>query len=472
TMSNYAKTRPLAALAVLVALALTPGCGGDADAGPPGELTDAEVEQLVQLAYPYVALYNVNNKFAVSQGGWNTIVADTRLKDHTLRNIARPNNDTFYISALLDLRNEPMILSFPGFESDYASLMITGYDHFVNVPMATRLGNFEGPERILVYTERTEGYDGEPVDGVDRIFEATGDFVSAVVRLMPHANEPRRMARIADQAEAVTLQSLSEYLGEPGPVADDPQPPDFGETDEDLFEDNLLEVLQYVFNHTTFQDDDAQDQAVLSAFAPFGIEPGSAFDDQDVQEAYGPRFRAAAESLQDEWLSAMADPATMEFMRPRMFQVKGETDPETVLAMSIIGPIGLPQQEAVYPSIGTADGEQMNALHDYVMRMGPDELPPADAFWSVTLYDLANGFFIPNDRKKYSVGRNGGMQLNDEGGIEIHVAAEQPPGVPEENWLPIERKDEDLNVIMRLYVPDLEAYEDWTPPVFERVDAG
>ena len=58
------------------------------------------------------------------------------------------------------------------------------------------------------------------------------------------------------------------------------------------------------------------------------------------------------------------------------------------------------------------------------------------------------------------------------GGIESYVSAEQPPGVPEEEWLPIERKDEDLNVIMRLYVPDLEAYEDWTPPVFERVDAG
>ncbi len=44
----------------------------------------------------------------------------------------------------------------------------------------------------------------------------------------------------------------------------------------------------------------------------------------------------------------------------------------------------------------------------------------------MTLYDTENGFFIPNDSKKYSVGENGGMKLNDRGGIEIHVAAQHP----------------------------------------------
>jgi hypothetical protein len=48
----------------------------------------------------------------------------------------------------------------------------------------------------------------------------------------------------------------------------------------------------------------------------------------------------------------------------------------------------------VCPSIGTTDGEPMNAMHDYVIRMTPGELPPATAFWSATLYDTANGFFM------------------------------------------------------------------------------
>ena len=96
--------------------------------------------------------------------------------------------------------------------------------------------------------------------------------------------------------------------------------------------------------------------------------------------------------------------------------------------------------------------------------MTKEQLPPAKAFWSVTLYDSANGCFIPNEQKKYSVGENAGMRLDDEGGIEIHIAAEKPAGVPTENWLPLNRKDEDIDLILRVYLPDLEAMQTWQPP--------
>ena len=106
-----------------------------------------------------------------------------------------------------------------------------------------------------------------------------------------------------------------------------------------------------------------------------------------------------------------------------------------------------------------------------VFRMSKDELPPARAFWSTTLYDSANGFFIPNDRKKYSVGENAGMKLNSDGGIAIYIAAEKPSGVPEENWLPINRQDEALDVILRIYAPDQERFATWTAPTAEKLMA-
>ncbi len=101
--------------------------------------------------------------------------------------------------------------------------------------------------------------------------------------------------------------------------------------------------------------------------------------------------------------------------------------------------------------------------------MAADELLPAQAFWSFTLYDTENGFFMPNDRKKYSVGENGGMKLNADGGIDVYIAAEKPDGVPEENWLLINRKDENLDVILRIYMPDLEKYKTWKAPKAEMV---
>jgi hypothetical protein len=111
----------------------------------------------------------------------------------------------------------------------------------------------------------------------------------------------------------------------------------------------------------------------------------------------------------------------------------------------------------------------MNAMHDYIVRMTKDELPPAKAFWSLTLCDLDQGFFMPNDRKKYSVGKNGGMKLDKDGGITNYIAAEKPEDVPDENWLPIERKDQDLSPQLRLYVPDLEKMKAWKAPRAERI---
>jgi hypothetical protein len=102
--------------------------------------------------------------------------------------------------------------------------------------------------------------------------------------------------------------------------------------------------------------------------------------------------------------------------------------------------------------------------------MTKDQLPPAIAFWSATLYDSKNGFFIPNDHKKYSVGENGGMKLDKDGGIAIYIAAEKPAGVPEENWLPINRGDEGLDIIMRVYQPDLEKMKTWVAPKAELVN--
>ncbi len=96
------------------------------------ELTDAQVENIVRRSYQFVAMYNVNNKFVMdpsnplSIGGWNRVKANTTLADHTLKAIARPNNDTLYIGAALDLREEPVILEAPAFESNAGASKMTG----------------------------------------------------------------------------------------------------------------------------------------------------------------------------------------------------------------------------------------------------------------------------------------------------------------------------------------------------------
>ncbi len=469
------------------------GCAQQAGEQQAIELSDAQVDNIVRLSYPYVALYNVNNKFAfdtsspMAIGGYNKTLAMTTLVDHTLQAIARPNNDTLYFTAMIDVRREPMILEFPAFDSTYVSLMVTAYDHYVNIPLSTTKGDFDEPSRILFYSQRTQGYSGDPVRGVDRVMELTGDFVSAVVRVMPHANEPARLEHNLTAMRETRLLSLSDYLGEeasevefapwqtpPGVERDldvrrhEAEFPPFGRTDFDVFEDNLLEVMQFVFNHTTFDPQDDHDQALLAAYKPLGVEPGKAFDPETVAQIDGQQFRTIAQGIAQVALGRLGDPSFSQYLT-QVFLPKGEMDQELLVDLSIIGPIGQPAHEALYPPITTTDGKPMSAMHDYVIRMSPDEMPPAIAFWSTTLYDTENGFFIPNDGKKYSVGENGGMSLDADGGIAIYISAERPEGVPKENWLPLVRGDYGVDIIMRLYAPDLERFKVWTPPRAERV---
>jgi hypothetical protein len=439
------------------------------------DLTEAQMEDLVRQSYRRVAMYNVNNNFVLDDknpmatGDWNRVKANTALRHHTMQAIARPNKDTLYIGAAIDVTAGPVVLELPAFDTIYASLMVTGYDHYVNVPLSTQNGDFAEPTNVLFYSERTLGYDGEPVDGVDKVFEATGDYLSAVIRIMPHANEPDRLKANLEAMEQVRVAPLSEVQGTKVPESKKPIFPKFGQTDFYVFENNLLEVIQFVFNHTTFDPNDPIDEAVLALYEPLGVASGRVFDADQVARLDGKATRAFAERVSKTELARATDP-DFQLNMLKLFKPKGEMSLELLTFQSILGPIGLPATEAVYPAIATADRQPMSAAHDYRIHMSAEEFPPAKAFWSITLYDTQNGFFIPNDRKKYSVGLNGGMALDDDGGITIAIAAEKPDGVPEDNWLPIERGEYGIGPTMRIYAPDLEKFESWKPPIAQRME--
>jgi hypothetical protein len=440
-------------------------------------LSEAEVENIVKRSYQYVAMYNVIQKHvldpvsgAMFYDGLNRPVAATTLLDHNMKSIARPNNDTLYQGAVLDLWQDAVIVEYPAIDSNYAVLETSGYSHYCSVPLASSEGDFKNPTKILFYTERTKGYQGEQIKGVDKIVKVDGDFLMAFLRAMPHQTDPARMERVIKALESVKIVTLSEYQGNSAKDAKDIKFPAYGKTDADVFANNLLEVMQFIFNHTTFDLKDDMDQAVLAAFKPLGVEPGKEFDETKVAKLDGAMFRKIAAEAAEQALGVTAsDPEAFARITPKLFMPKGQIDLETQLVQSVTGPIGLPAYQAIYVPAATNDGQAMVAQNDYVLRMSKDELPPSTAFWSLTLYDMKNGFFIPNDRKKYSVGENAGFKLEDDGNIEIYISAEKPEGVPEENWLPINREDIGLNAMFRIYVPDAEKMKTWKTPQVEIV---
>ncbi len=437
-------------------------------------LTSAEMENLVRRSYQYVALYDtivgwaLNEKSPFYTGGWNKTFTAKGLMDASARDIPRPNNDTLYIISTLDLRAEPVIIHYPAFNSRFVSLETSALDHYVNIPLATSKGDFKKPTTFLYYSARTEGYKGEPVEGVDTIMEMSGDFAVAFLRVMPEANDPAKLKANMAAIKNVKLQTLSEFQGKPAkPVVKVVFPPYAGAFS--VFGTDFLPVMQLVFNHTTFDPKNEMDQAALAALKAVGVKPGKQYDSAKAPALDGKQLKATAEQTSKQEVAIWSDPKKAAPFLTKLFQPKGHMDIDAMVLQSCVGPIGQPADQAMYPGVGTSDGKPMNAQYDYVIRMTKAELPPAIAFWSATLYDAKQGFFIPNKENKYSVGQNAGMKFDASGGIEIHIAAEQPKGVPAENWLPITRSDLELDIIMRIYQPDLEKMKTWKAPVAETV---
>jgi hypothetical protein len=419
-------------------------------------------------------MFNTIQKFAFDpisgalfMSGLNKPVAATVLADATVRSIARPNNDTLYQGAVLDLRHDPVIIEFPIIDSKFVSLEMSGYDHYVGIPLSTAKGDFKQPVNLLFYTDRTAGYQGQAVKGVDRVLKVDGDFTITFLRAMPHQADPPRMARIIRALQDTKVVTLSEFQGGTAKNSSDVEFPPFGKTDGDVFANNLLEVMNFIFNHTTFDPNSPMDQALLAAYKPLGVEPGKTYDAAAVVKVDGALLRDVAAEVAKRALAEQSDPAVLRHVGPQLFMPKGQIDLDTEVIQSVVGPIGQPGYAARYIPVATTDGKPMDDLHEYVLRMTKDELPPATAFWSLTLYDLKDGFFIPNDRKKYSVGENAGYQLNADGGIEIYVSVTKPEGVPDENWLPTNGQNIGINGMFRVYAPDVEKMTTWKTPQFE-----
>jgi hypothetical protein len=124
--------------------------------------------------------------------------------------------------------------------------------------------------------------------------------------------------------------------------------------------------------------------------------------------------------------------------------------------------VNLPE-DAVYPaSFVDAEGKPYSGANRYVLHFDKGKLPPANAFWSITLYDK-DGFQAPNAINRFALGDRDKFQFNADGSLDIYIQNESPGADKESNWLPAP-KDE-FNLALRLYSPKREALDGpWTPP--------
>ena len=141
------------------------------------------------------------------------------------------------------------------------------------------------------------------------------------------------------------------------------------------------------------------------------------------------------------------------------------------MAAAVLGIYGNSNQEAVYPIYTTdAEGQLLNAATGrYALRFAPGQLPPVNAFWSLTMYELPSSLLSANPLNRYLLNSPMLPQFtrDADGGLTFLIQHESPGRAKEANWLPAPNGR--FFMVLRLYWPKKEVLEGtWTAPLLTR----
>jgi hypothetical protein len=225
-------------------------------------------------------------------------------------------------------------------------------------------------------------------------------------------------------------------------------------------------VLQFCPTHPS-------EKELMDRFAKLGIGAGRSFDTQ----ALSPEVRKAVEDgVADAWgayaeLKKRID--AKEVTSGDLFGTREYLNNNYLyrMAAAILGIYGNSKDEAMYP-IYTVDsgGQALDASKNgYSLRFAPGQLPPVNAFWSLTMYELPSSLLVANPINRYLLNSPMLPDLNrdQDGGLTLYVQHESPGKDKESNWLPAPNGP--FTVIMRLYWPKPEALDGrWAPPLLEQ----
>jgi hypothetical protein len=141
------------------------------------------------------------------------------------------------------------------------------------------------------------------------------------------------------------------------------------------------------------------------------------------------------------------------------------------LKRAVVAQLGLGAnlvEDAIYPlNLGDESGRPLHGDHKYTITFAKGAMPPAEAFWSITLYD-PEGFQVANPLNRFAVSSWMPFRTNPDGSLTLYFQSTSPGKAYEANWLPAPKGP--FNLTMRLYAPRSEALTGrWNPPVVSRV---
>lgn len=451
--------------------------GPAAPTSPAPTLTAADARAIARDAYiygfPLVDNYRIQHSYFVDRSNpefkadWNHLFNNARVYTPDDRAIQTPNSDTPYSFVGADLRAEPLVFTVPAVEHGrYFSLQFIDQYTFNFAYVGSRSTGNDGGVFLVAGPRWT----GAMPAGITTVIRCDTDY--AFVLFRTQLFDAADIEKVKKVQAGYKVQTLSAFLGvstpPPAPAVPfvTPLTPAQQRTNPDFFN-----VLNFVLQ---FCPVDSSEAGLMARFNTLGIGAGLTFDLQTL----APELQQAVkDGIADAW-------ATFEAFKKRevdtgnlagqMFGTREFLKNDYLVRMgaAALGIYGNSKDEAWYLTYFVDAGGQKpdGTKTRYTLRFAPGELPPVNAFWSLTLYELPSSLLSANPLNRYLINSPmlPSLRKDPDGGITLYIQHASPGVDKESNWLPAPSGP--FFLALRLYWPKSQVLEgQWAKPPLQPV---
>jgi hypothetical protein len=408
-----------------------------------------------------------------TKGDWaapiNQFFHAPEFPDDTFTNVVTPNVDTLYSSAWLDLSKGPIVLSVPDTQGRYYLMqMMDAWTNVFASPGKRTTGTKAGKFAII-----GPNWTGEIPSDIQKI-QAPTNTVWIVGRIQTNGKSDYdsvraiqkdcRLNPLPGSGDGTASENVSNaFSGNLGGKFLSPV--------EQVFQMDSQTFFQRFVNSLIENPAKPADGPVVKDMRAIGLVTGQLLpNSKGFQERLAAGFKEGLNAIQERTKGPLGRVINGWFAVGTGDEQVG-TYGTQYLWRATVAVLGLGANlsaDAIYPRTTVdANGQPLDGRFSYVMHFGAGDLPPANAFWSLTLYNSKQAL-VKNPIQRFGIGDRDPLKFNPDGSLDLFIQREDPGSDRQANWLPA--PEGEFNLFLRLYWPKAEALDDrWIIPGIQKL---